>query len=149
MPRSRMSTSWSIGSSAAGCAQVMLPKRVRRCGSLTATLRIKQSVQECPLLLETPRTVCWSPLRRVDNDDLQTCAQSGYWRNGQSTGCHCPRALRDRFVDRGRRTAVGRLAQAVTWDSASHYTHALNIGSKVIKGASGWAGRSRNSRRLI
>ena len=31
----------------------------------------------------------------------------------------------------------------------SHYTHALNIGSKVIKGASGWAGRSRNSRQLI
>ena len=33
--------------------------------------------------------------------------------------------------------------------SASHYTHARNIGSRVIKGASGWAGRNRNSRRLI
>ena len=31
----------------------------------------------------------------------------------------------------------------------SHYTHARNIGSRVIKGASRWAGRNRNSRRLI
>jgi type I restriction enzyme R subunit len=33
--------------------------------------------------------------------------------------------------------------------AASHYTHARNIGSRVIKRASGWAGRNRNSRRLI
>lgn len=31
----------------------------------------------------------------------------------------------------------------------SHYTHARNIGSRVMKGAAGWAGRNRNSRRLI
>ena len=32
---------------------------------------------------------------------------------------------------------------------ASHYTQVRNIGSGVIKGASGWAGRNTNSRRLI
>ena len=35
------------------------------------------------------------------------------------------------------------------WLKSSRYTHARNIGSRVMKGAAGWAGRNRNSRRLI
>ena len=33
--------------------------------------------------------------------------------------------------------------------NASHYTQVRNIGSSMTKGASGWAGRNKNSRRLI
>ena len=37
----------------------------------------------------------------------------------------------------------------LTGFTASHYTQVRNIGSSMTKGADGWAGRNRNSRRLI
>ena len=40
--------------------------------------------------------------------------------------------------------------KAAHWPlKASHYTQVRNIGSSMTKGADGWAGRNRNSRRLI
>ena len=36
-----------------------------------------------------------------------------------------------------------------TWYTPSHYTQVRNIGSSMTKGADGWAGRNKNSRRLI
>ena len=60
-----------------------------------------------------------------------------------------------RLVENSQSTAavartLGVVDQTLfNWVKASHYTQVRNIGSSMTKGADGWAGRNRNSRRLI
>ena len=56
------------------------------------------------------------PCGRGNDGDLHPRTQGGCWRYGQSAGCPCPRALTDRFVDLGRRTAVGRFQPLTSTD---------------------------------